>query len=328
VVTAVLARSADRGADPPLYGRPDTIVRIDPETNAVAEVVEVGTDPEAVAVYGHRVWTYNYSDATIASFDERTKDVETTVVPVRPLDVSGWAGPVLAADGGGAWFIGTNDADRPVLVRIRAGRRRPIYTPLPGKPYGVAAGYRAVWVVVDRERYSELLRIDPATGQMRRTRFPRASAVHSVAVGLGYVWVVGSSSKTLFRIDPRTGERRGVPTDPGVRAPRPYLMRRFVWVGPSVFDPRSLDTVREGLCCTDNAEEATGGFGSAWDLEPPTGTVVRWGSDWSAETVRVVDDAPAYGGGCLTSIGHSSNGIWVTVARSFGYDGGTTRCGV
>ena len=322
VVTAMLARSEDRAADPTLYGRPDTVVRIDPETNAVAEVVEVGTDPEAVAVYGHRVWTYNYSDDTIANFDERTTNVETTVVPVRPVDVSGFAGPVLAADAGGAWFIGSNDADRPVLVRIPNKGRRPIYRPLDGKPYGVAAGAGAVWVVVHGERESQLLQIDPASLRiMHRTRFSGAAAIDSVAVGLGYVWVVGSSNKTLYRIDPRTGERRGeVRTDPGVRAPRPYLMRRFVWVGPTVFDPRTLDIVNDGLCCSDHAEENTGGFGSAWNIDPPTGTVVRWGSDWEVrETVRVVADPPLFGGGCLTSLAQSARGIWVTVASSNDY---------
>jgi hypothetical protein len=318
-ITAVVARSDGRAADPPAFGRPDTVVRIDPETNAIAEVVEVGTDPEAVAVHGHRVWAYNYSDDTIAGFDERTKRVETTVVPVRPLDVSGYAGPVLAADAGGAWFIGLTDADRPVLARIPGRGRRPIYEPLPGEPYGVAVGYGAVWVVVHGERNAQLLRIDPATGHvMHRTRFRGATAIDSVAVGLGYVWVVGSAGKTLYRIDRRTGERRGsVRTDLSVRADRPHLMRRFVWVGPSVFDPRTLDTVRDNLCC-EQAEEASGGFGSAWTADPPTGTVVRWGSDWDVQgkTVRVVADPPLFGGGCVTSLAHSARGIWVSVASA------------
>jgi hypothetical protein len=322
VVTAMLARTEGRGVDPPLYGRPGTAVRIDPETNTVVEVVEVGTDPEAVAVHGHRVWTYNYTDGRIASFDERTKHVETTVVPVRPFDVSGFAGPVLAADAGGAWFIGSNEANRPVLVRIRGRGRRPIFTRLDGKPYGVAAGEGAVWVVVHREPDSELLRIDPTSRRItHHTRFPGAAAIDSVAVGLGYVWVVGSASKTLSRIDARTGEgRREVPTNPGVAGQRPYLMRRFVWVGPTVFDPRDLHIVNDGLCCSDHAEEQTGGFGSAWSSDPPTGTVVRWGSDWDPRaTVRVVADPPLFGGGCVTSLAHSARGIWVSVASANNY---------
>ena len=137
-------------------------------------------------------------------------------------------------------------------------------------PTGVAAGEGAVWVVVHGERDSQLLANDPASLRiMRHTPFPGAAAIDSVAVGLGYVWVVGSSSKTLYRIDPRTGNRHGeVPTGT-IRAPRPYLMRRFVWVGPRVFDPRTLDVENDDLCCPHHAEEAySEGFASRGVLIP------------------------------------------------------------
>ena len=97
-------------------------------------------------------------------------------------------------------------------------------------------------------------------------------------------------------------------------------MRGFVWIGPTDFDPRTMDPVRTGLCCSDHAEDQTGGFGSAWTADPPTGTVVRWGSDWQPRaTVRVVADPPLFGGGCLTSLAQSARGIWVTVASANDY---------
>ena len=105
-------------------------------------------------------------------------------------------------------------------------------------------GYGAVWVVAPGERDSQLLRIDPATGRItHRTRVAGRRALDSVAVGLGYVWTVGSSSGTLYRFDARTGRRRGQLLVGTNRAPRPYLMRGFVWVGLTVFRPRTLDTV-------------------------------------------------------------------------------------
>ena len=320
VVTALVSGADDGATEPVLYGRPGTVIRIDPERNAVADVVPVGTDPEAVAARGRRVWVYDYSDDTISSVDERTKQVQSTEVLADPVDVSAYGGPVLAADTGGAWFIGVNDADRPVLVRITGTGRRRTFYPLDRVPWGVAVGYGAVWVVAHGERDSQLLRIDPVTGKItHRTRFAGASAIDSVAVGLGSVWVVGASSSTLYRMDARTGERRGhVRVAESVRAPRPYLMRGFVWVGLMVFDPKTLATVTELDCCPADAGEDTGGFGSVWTSDAPSGSVVRWGTDWEVEqTVRVVAAVPAFGGGCLTSIAAGAGGIWVTVASSF-----------
>ena len=186
-------------------------------------------------------------------------------------------------------------------------------------PSGVAVGYGAVWVVAHGERDSQLLRIDPVTGKItHRTRFAGAAAIDSVAVGFGHVWVVSASRSTLYRMDARTGERLGQVRVGGARAPRPYLMRGFVWVGLTVLDPQTLGTVTQLSCCPADAGEDTGGFGSVWWSDAPTGTVVRWGSDWDVEqTVRVLAVAPGFGGGCLTSIAAGAGGIWVTVASSF-----------
>ena len=111
VVTALIAGSGSNGGPAgPLYGEPNSVIRIDPERNAVADVVPLGRrgeDPEAVAVHGRRVWVYSYAAGdTVSSFDASTKHVQTVGVPVQPVDVSSYAGPVLAADAGGAWLIG------------------------------------------------------------------------------------------------------------------------------------------------------------------------------------------------------------------------------
>src|SRR5215208_191614 len=335
-VATIISGSDGGAADPPLYGAPGSVVRIDPEHNAVVAVVPVGLDPQAVAVHGSRVWVFNQVDGAVASVDETTnRVVQTTPVHARPVDVSAYAGPVIAADAGGAWLIGSNDAGRPVLVRITGSGRRPTVYPLDRDPRGVAVGYGAVWVVAQGERDSQLLRIDPATGRItHRTRV--GGRIDSVAAGLGYVWAVGSSRGTLYRFDARTGRRRGHLLVGTNRAPRPYLMRGFVWVGLTVFRPRTFDTVKWVDCCSADSGEAAGGFGSAWSTDSPTGTVVRWGSGWDvAATVRVVAVAPDFahrlgeppGGGCPTSIAAGADSIWVTVASSETYSCGSRGAG-
>ena len=191
----------------------NSVLRIDPKRNAVADVVPLGRrgeGPEAVAVHGHRVWVYSEDGDTVSSFDERTKHVQRTGVPVRPVDVSSYAGPVLAADAGGAWLIGVNWNRHPGVWF--GSPRRIVRTSIRSTgARGVAVGYGAVWVVAHGDRDSQLLRIDPATGRItHRTRFPGPAAIDSVATGLGYVWVVGAPARrsTASTLAPASGAAR------------------------------------------------------------------------------------------------------------------------
>lgn len=325
VLTAVFAGSNGH-APGPLYGKPGSVLRIDPKRNAVADVIPLGPRgavPEAVAVHGRRVWVYSSDGDTVSSIDESTKDVQTFPgVPVRPVDLSQYAGPVIAADAGGAWLIGLNWAGHPALVRITGtGRTGWDYHPLDRVPWGVAVGYGAVWVVAHGERDSQLLRIDPATARItHRTRFTGRAAIDSVATGFGYVWVVGASSSRLYRIDARTGERRG-----GVRhveagsarAPRPLAMRRRVIVGLSIFWPRPLALWRLSYGTHPDEGEVVGAFKSGWALDAPRGKVFRYGWGVVKATIRAVAAAPAQDGPCLSAIAASAESIWVTVAPSY-----------
>ncbi len=217
VVTALIANGGPAG---PLYGEPNSVIRIDPERNAVADVVPLGRreDPEAVAVHGRRVWVYSRAGDTVSSFDESTKQVQTVGVPVQPRRRE------LVHRAGTRRGRGRGLAHRVELVTRHPGLVRITETGLDAGhtdfhrldrvPYGVAVGHDgSVWVVTHAshgERDSQLLRIDPATARItHRTRFIGPAAIDSVAAGLGYVWVVGASSSTLYRVDARTGERRG-----------------------------------------------------------------------------------------------------------------------
>jgi serine/threonine protein kinase len=324
VLTAVFAGSNGHASRGPLYGKPNTLLRIDPKRNAVADVIPLGLRgavPEAVAVHGRRVWVYSSLDGAVSRVDESTKNVQATPVPVGPVDLSQYAGPVLAADAGGAWLIGLNWNSNPGLVRIPE-TGRPDFHPLDVVPWGVASGYGAVWVVAHGKRDSQLLRIDPATARItHRTRFSGRAAIDSVATGYGYVWVVGASSSRLYRIDARTGERRGgvrhVETG-HARAPRPVALRRRVSVGLSFFWPRTLALWRLSYTTSPDEAEVVGAFKSGWVLDAPRGKVFRYGWGVIKATIRAVAEAPAQDGPCLSAIAASAESIWVTVAPSYG----------
>jgi hypothetical protein len=167
------------------------------------------------------------------------------------------------------------------------------------------------------------LRIDPANGHVTGgVRFPRASEVTSVAVGLHAVWAVAPSTGEVYRIDPRSATV-SAHVDFGERVARLAFLDGSVWVHVSdrggttlLVDPKTLRYLRTLDCCLlgEGMDEAAG-YGSSWTNDSTTGTTVRWRTQSYkvANTFRLTD-APFFGGFCLTSIAAGAGGVWVTVA--------------
>jgi hypothetical protein len=306
--------------------RANTLVRIDPATNTLSSVVDVGQRPVATAVGGHRVWVYSREAGTVSEIDPATNRVRHTTWPAQPLDIGSVAGPVLAADAAGAWIVGVNGG-KSVLTRIyEGGRGTREYSLERGSaalkvgPVAVAVGEDAVWVLHRGTREMDLLRVDPASGDVTgRTHFSRTSLVDGLSVGAGAVWALDSTRAILYRIDSRSAavtKRR----DLGDRATRPVLGFGSVWVyvthfgGESLLtriDPRTLNT--GGDYISPEWGHFAFGYGSTWWYDVPTGTVARFNGFVVAATIRVAG-APLAGGRCMTSIATGAGGVWVTVA--------------
>ncbi len=115
IFAALLARDDGEAAGSALVVRANTLVRIDPKTNAVTEVIGVGRAPAATAVGGSSVWVYNLDDSTVSEIDAVADEVRhTTPVSTVPLGVAPLTGPMLAADEAGAWLAGY-DIDKRTL---------------------------------------------------------------------------------------------------------------------------------------------------------------------------------------------------------------------
>jgi streptogramin lyase len=283
----------------------------------------------AAAVGGGSIWVYNHLDGTVSEIDASTTEVrQTTDVSARPVDLGLLTGPVLAADEGGAWIIGVDGNKKPVLTRTLAGAGGAHDFPLDREPRAVAIGEGAVWVLGAGARDYQVLRVEPATGEVTaRTRFPASSRVTSLDVGLGAVWVVSSSSATLYRINARSTAvtRR---TDLGQRAGLPEVQFGTVWVSVSnaggttlLVDPRTLRVVNQLSCCAPGQQDDVDAFGSTWTSDWTSGAVVRWdGTTYQVVETIAVTDPPLYDGLCLTSIAAGADAIWVTLARSVNHD--------
>lgn len=305
--------------------RQNTLVRIDPATNKVTDVIDVRSTPDAIAVGGDSVWVYNHEDRSISEVDPGTKRVRRTVaLHADPAIVGLPAGPVLAADASGAWLVGQDPhTNAGYITNIRAGVRGRREFRLGAEPSGVAVGQGAVWVAATQRGRGVLLRIEPSDGRVTwRKAFPPSVLLDSVATGAGAVWLIDSEHGVLYRVDPR-GRRISGHVHVGTDSGRPWVAFGDVWValdGDTVkgvlVDPESLEIDLTLACCPPRQGGDTAGFGSTWTVNSPTGTVERWNGATKEPLGNIhVTGAPQFGAPCMTSIASGAGAVWVTVAR-------------
>jgi streptogramin lyase len=196
----------------------EVTLRIDPVS--LRETARFGR--RAVAAGGGALWSYccrHGSDFLgLGRTDARTLRPGT---PLRLADAAGRRQPVgrFAVGEGAVWVHGAQDR-RVWRVPLAAGQPRS--TPVPGVPYGIAAGAGAAWMLSGPagsdgsrpELSGRLLRLDPSTGRVTAaTPLPELVANLAVGpvVGAGAVWLVGSHSQLrqggsiLLRVDPASG---------------------------------------------------------------------------------------------------------------------------
>ena len=317
--------------------RNNSLVRIDPEDSKIGAVTPVGRGPEAVAVGGNTVWTYNWDDRTVSAVDASTNLVKQTA------SISGFPpfviGNSIAADDEGAWVI-SSLAGKGLLTHFRLGEFRPREFGFSWDPISVAVGEGAVWVAAKDIRGSAVLKIDPTTGSVLEATPLRGAVVDEqsqfrdvqwLAVGNGAVWAVQGG--TLFRIDPRTGRvtgRLNLPVhEPGGIA----AGNGAVWVmvfdairrnGVVRIDPRTMRlTARvlspsvaggsnsasyagNALAIGEDAVWWSGGdAGVVWKIDPRTAKV--------ASTIRVTAPVTSFAVKGPYGITAGPGGVWVAV---------------
>lgn len=320
VASLVVALATRGGPATPPRAHDNTLVRIDPGTGRLQKVMDVGRQPMAVSAWSRTVWVYSNAAGVVSEIDAQTNRVlHTTPILATPIDLRTVAGPVLAADANGAWIVGVESRGRSRLTLVPRGGGRRAY-PLDGLPEAVATDLGVVWVLTRGARHDRLFRLDPATGAMTAAAtFPASDRVDSLAVGFGDVWVVSSSTATLYRVDPRLTAVDHV--DLGRSAGRPAALFGAIWISLAdnggdtlVVNPRTLATQDLGSPQSSTVAGVSA-FGSVWDYDAAKGTVERWNpSTYQLDHLTEVTDPPFYDGSCLTSIAAGTDAVWVTLA--------------
>lgn len=217
---------------------PESLVRIDPETNAVVAVTKVGRDPDRLAVGAGGVWVVNRRDRTVTRVTER--DVVETIGGVPFADhvavdgdhvwvssfdrasiakIDGQSGQVVESVGlpsrhaeglavGGGFLWVTNPATQrgvgtETVSRIDLRTREVVSTiPVGTTPIFTTFGDGAVWVSNYDADTISVVRIGSTTAET----IDACDGPLGIATGFESVWVACYWVSQVVRIDQRTGE--------------------------------------------------------------------------------------------------------------------------
>jgi YVTN family beta-propeller protein len=168
----------------------NSVVRIDPKTNAVAKRFAVGFRPVGLAVGEGSVWVAaNWADE-VWTIDLKADEVRGTPIRVGrgPLNVAVGAGSVWVTNSGSGTVTRIDPKTRQIVATI----------PLGPEPIGIAASNTGVWVTGFKE--SRVWRIDPRTNRVASPPIPVEKGPTTVIASPLGIWIA-SQPANLSRIE-------------------------------------------------------------------------------------------------------------------------------
>jgi class 3 adenylate cyclase/DNA-binding beta-propeller fold protein YncE len=226
-----IALWADRGGNVSI--QPNSILRIDPTTNKVADAISVGRQPTGLLVTASAIWVANEGDRTLTRIDKESRDVSVIggVAGATSLArdergnvyVSSFDHPYvwridperltiaeryrvrrravdLAVGGGFLWIL---DRFASAVVRIDlAGRQANAAVAAGLEPIDAVFGYGALWVANLKDASVSVLRL--GLNRAEAIQLNASEKLFAIAVGEGGVWVASNTTSTVTRIDPDT----------------------------------------------------------------------------------------------------------------------------
>jgi YVTN family beta-propeller protein len=285
--------------------RPNHVGIIDPNTNEIADEIQVGIRPGPVAVGGGAVWVGNLDERTLTKVDAaRRASAGTFPLENRtPTGVAVGAGSVWVAHG----VLGKLAQVDPQFGQVAET------IDIAGEALGavngaVTVGAGSVWAVFGDSTFA---RIDPVAVRLAGET-AAGSAPAGVAVQSGYVWVVNTESATVQRYQPSTFEAGPLGSiNVGQRPTAIAAGEGAVWVANTGSDtvnridpgtPPTTESIRVG----DEPAALAVGAGAVWVANAGDGTVSRIDAEtYEVETITT-GNAPA-------GIAVGDGFVWVSV---------------
>jgi DNA-binding SARP family transcriptional activator/streptogramin lyase len=329
-VTAATLALAGR-SDPPPTVVPNSLVRIDPHTLRVTQVVPVGSQPDFVIAAGGYVWITNFilRDADTGALRNGGDRTLTRVDPAtgKAVVVGGGLAPCgLTADpSGDVWVANcyptaTGSRDSVVRVDARTLEFKKTWLLQGGGGFlrGLAYGGGSLWVgeIVggDIPNADRLTQLNPQTGSRRTFRSKVPNVTMAWAGGYGDLWIANFNYGSVTRLDTATGATQtlSVPMSGPVF---PLIDGDDVWVadwsGANLVRLRAVGARRPHLI-----RLPTRRFAGVWSLAAGDGyiwaTTARDGTLWRIDPkTNAVKRIPVpY---FPTGVTADANDVWVTV---------------
>jgi virginiamycin B lyase len=202
---AVLATVVTVVASSPVEGQEARQVadfpRLDASTLPIAHKIQVGGDPDWLAIGFGSVWVAVPKNNELVRVDPAHNDVQARV----PVDKEPCYGIGIGLDK--VWVL---NCQSQTLTRVdpkisKVDLRVPVQIDQAGEG-SIAVDARSVWFVSnDYGHASTLSQVDVKTGHtVKRIAIGKDSAV--VKSGFGSVWAVSSGEGRVYRVDPKTGK--------------------------------------------------------------------------------------------------------------------------
>jgi DNA-binding SARP family transcriptional activator/streptogramin lyase len=310
-VLAVILLLFTGGNNPPVVV-PNSLVKIDPRTNKVADVVRIGRNPISPVIVGGSIWAVNARDRTVSRFNTKSGSVDT---------IGQLKGPVsLAAGRDGAVWVTTAAYQDVLRINARTFEvDRDVH--LGHTAFVAAVGAGSLWVTEpadDLKARGTVAQVDLTTTKLEH-RYRVGVIPAGVALGEGAVWVGNLGDGTVSRINLSDGSVQPIP----VSSTPVNLTTGYgsVWViggdagqtGETVWklnpSTRQADAIID-LGTTPFAIAT--GAGAVWTANPEAGTVSRIDprTNQIAKTVRL--------GFNPQGIAVADDAVWVTVGNEGG----------
>jgi outer membrane protein assembly factor BamB len=308
-VTGVLL--ATRGDAPLPAGSGGALVRIDPGTNEVTASYAVSANPGVVTATRNRVWLGDFRDGSLWRLDPARGDVDRFTTTGEPRDLTSLGNRIYVAGDGDTALEGTVTRYDAVTGTRESG--------VPVLACSLAAGEGVLWaagcpyidrISTDRGDLRILAHV-PVPFQQPRSAETTRYAMRDLAVGEGFLWVVGDPvDRRVFRVERRTGEILGTTALPF--APRSVAAGEGgVWVTGLIddvvarLDPGTGKTVQT-IDVGRGASGVAAGAGAVWVASALDREVSRIDPASGEVVARIpVDGAPR-------EIAVGAGGVWVT----------------